>query len=220
MCGTCGRVHRVFYDHKVRWIRDLPCGDTRVYLEVAIRRVFCQTCRSVKQEQLTWLAHSPLYTKRFAFFVGRRCRASPIRDVARELALDWKTVKALDTQYMREQLRRSGTPGPQIIGIDEVSIKKGHTYRIVVSDLVRRRAIWFGGKDRSEASMDGFYQWLGPKKSHKIRLTVMGTCGRLSAPPPSSQSTRRRPPFCSTSSTSCATGGRPSTRSASVNMRG
>ncbi len=137
------------------------------------RRVFCQTCRSVKQEQLTWLAHSPLYTKRFAFFVGRRCRASPIRDVARELVLDWKTVKALDTQYMREQLRRTGTPGPRIIGIDEVSIKKGHTYRIVVSRLVRRRAIWFGGKDRSEASMDGFYQWLGPKKSHKIRLAVM-----------------------------------------------
>ena len=78
-CGTCGRVPWVFYAHKVRWIPDLPCGDTRVYLEVAIRRVFCQTCRSVKQEQLTWLAHSPLYTKRFAFFVGRRCRASPIR---------------------------------------------------------------------------------------------------------------------------------------------
>lgn len=33
---------------------------------------------------------------------------------------------------------RIGMPGPQVIGIDEVSIKKGHTYRIVVSDLVRR----------------------------------------------------------------------------------
>ena len=74
---------------------------------------------------------------------------------------------------MREQLRRLGTPGPRIIGIDEVSIKKGHTYRIVVSDLVRRRTLWFGGKARSEASMDRFYQWLGPKKSHKIRLAVM-----------------------------------------------
>ena len=101
----------------------------------------------MKQEKLTWLADSPWYTKRFAFFVGRRCRASPIRAVAKELVLDWKTVKALDTQYMREQLRRTGTPGPRIIGIDEVSIKKGHTYRLVVSDLVRRRAIWFGGKE-------------------------------------------------------------------------
>ena len=88
----------MFDDHKVRWIRDLLCGDTRVYLEGAIRRVFCQTCGSVKQEKLTWLADGPWYTKRFAFFVGRRCRASPIRAVAKELALDWKTVKALDNQ--------------------------------------------------------------------------------------------------------------------------
>ena len=149
----------MFYDHKVRWIRDFPCGDTRVYLEVAIRRVFCQTCGRVKQEKLIWLADSPWYPKRFAFFVGRRCRASsPIRAVAKELVLDWKTVKALDTQYMREQLRRTGAPGPRLIGIDEVSIKKGHTYRHMVSDLVRRRAMWFDGRARSEASRDGFYQ--------------------------------------------------------------
>ena len=166
-------MHRVFYDHRVRWIRDLPCGETRVYLEVPIRRVWCQRCGKVKQEQLAWLADHPFYTKRFAFFVGRRCRASPLRDVAKELALDWKTVKELDKHYMREQLRRVGTPGPRLIGIDEVSIKKGHTYRVVVSDLGRRRPIWFGGKDRSEASLDAFYQWLGPKKSQHIRLAVM-----------------------------------------------
>jgi transposase len=157
----------------VRWIRDLPCGETRVYLEVTIRRVFCQSCGKVKQEKLAWLAANPLYTKRFAWYVGRRCRAAPIQAVARELRLDWHTGKELEKQYMQEQLRRAGTPGPGVIGIDEVSIKRGHSYRIVVSDLERRRAIWFGGQDRSEASMDLFYQELGAKKSHKIRLAVM-----------------------------------------------
>lgn len=74
---------------------------------------------------------------------------------------------------MAEQLRRAGTPGPQVVGIDELSIRKGHTYRIVVSDLIRARPIWFGGTDRSEASMGLFFEWLGPKKSRKIRLGVM-----------------------------------------------
>src|SRR6266498_3712325 len=50
---------------------------------------------------------------------------------------------------------------------------RGATYRIVVSDLWRRRPIWFGGQDRSEQSMDEFFQWLGPKKSKQIRLAVM-----------------------------------------------
>jgi transposase len=166
-------VQRTYYDHKIRRVRDLSCGDTRVFLEMEVRRVCCRRCGTVKQEELPWLADNPFYTKRFAFYVGRRCRSSTIRDVARELHLDWKTVKGLEMEYMREQLRRAGTPGPRVIGIDEIAIRKGHTYRIVVSDLIRRRPIWFGGQDRSEASMDLFFQWLGPKKCKGIRLAVM-----------------------------------------------
>jgi transposase len=163
----------VFYDRKVRRVRDLACGDRRIYLEVEVRRVFCRSCGKVKQERLEWLADHPFYTKRFALWVGRRCRGATIRDVAREAHLDWKTVKALEKQYLAEQLRRAGTPAPPIVGIDELSIRKGHTYRIVVSDLVRDRPLWFGGTDRSEASLHLFFEWLGPKKSRKIRLVVM-----------------------------------------------
>jgi transposase len=138
-----------------------------------VRRVDCRSCRKVKQERFDWLADNPFYTKRFAFYVGRRCRDSSIQDIARELHLDWKTVKSLEKQYMREQLRRVGLPGPKVIGVDEISIRKGHTYRIVVSDLLRHRPIWFGGEDRSEASMDRFFKELGVKKARKIQLAVM-----------------------------------------------
>jgi len=95
----------------------------RVYLELEVRRVACRRCQAVKRERLNFLADNPFYTKRFAFYVGRRCRSSTIKDVAEELLLDWDTVKELDKQYMREQLRRIGTPGPKIIGIDELSIR-------------------------------------------------------------------------------------------------
>ena len=127
----------------------------------------------MKRERLDFLADNPHFTRRFAFYVGRRCRQASIRDVAKELKLDWDTVKTLEMQYMRAQLERAGAPGPRAIGIDEISIRRGHNYRIVVSDLVRKRPIWFGGDDRSEASMAQFYAWLGPKKSSKIKLAVM-----------------------------------------------
>ncbi|MFP3559512.1 transposase, partial [Paraburkholderia sp. SIMBA_049] len=127
----------------------------------------------MKGERLSFLADNPHYTKRFAWYVGRRCRESTIKDVADELQLHWHTVKDLEMQYMRAQLERFGTPGPKVIGIDEISIGKGQTYRIVVSDLIRGRAIWFGGEDRKEASMHQFYDWLGEKKARGIRLVVM-----------------------------------------------
>ena len=127
----------------------------------------------MKQERLEWLADHPFYTKRFAFLIGRRCRTTSISDVAKEHLLDWKTVKELEMQYMREQIKRAGKPRPKVIGVDEISIRRGHTYRIVVSDLERRRPIWFGGKDRSEESMDEFFAFLGKKRSKKVRLAVM-----------------------------------------------
>jgi transposase len=154
-------------------VRDLSCGGFRVFLDIEIRRVKCVSCGTVRQESLSFLADNRSYTKRFAFYVGRRCRASTIKDIAQELHLDWHTVKDLEKQYMREQLQRTGTPAPKVIGIDEISIRKRHTYRIVVSDLVRKRPIWFGGQDRSEASMDEFFKWLGAKKSAGIRMAVM-----------------------------------------------
>ena len=157
----------------MRRVRDLPCGDTRIFLEIEVRRVQCRSCGKVKRERLDFLADNPLYTKRFAHYVGRRCRQATIKDIAEELRLDWDTVKTLEKQYMHAQLVRAGSPGPKAIGIDEISIRKGHTYRIVVSDLIGKRPIWFGGEDRSEASMALFYTWLGPKKSRAIRLAVM-----------------------------------------------
>jgi transposase len=169
----CGRQYRSFYERKRKRVRDLSCGGFRVFLDIEIRRIECVQCGTVRQESLSFLADNRSYTKRFAFYVGRRCRASTIKDIAQELHLDRHTVKELEKQYMREQLRRAGTPGPKVIGIDEISIKKRHSYRNVVSDLVRERAIWFGGKDRSEASMDEFFKWLGPKKSAGIRMAVM-----------------------------------------------
>ena len=169
----CGQGSATFYDQRPRRVRDLSCGDKRVYLDFTIRRLQCPWCGAVKTERLEWLADNPFYTKRFAFFVGRRCRDSSFKAVAEELFLDWHTVKELDKQYMAEQLRRVPAAAPQAIGLDEIAIGRGHSSRIGVSDLERGRPIWFGGHDRSEESVDLFFAWLGREKCSKIRIAVM-----------------------------------------------
>ena len=80
-------------------MRDLSCGDNRVYLAFSIRRVWCCQCGAVKREGVERLADNPPYTKRFAFFVGRRFRESTIQAVAEELHLHWHTVKELEQPF-------------------------------------------------------------------------------------------------------------------------
>ena len=144
-----------------------------VYIEFERRRTRCKHTGMVRQEPLEWLSETPGYTKRFAFYVGKRCQSSTIKEVADELHLDWKTAKNLEKEYMAEKLKRAGTNEPAVLGIDEISVRKGHEYRIVVSDLEARRPIWFGGKDRSKESLDLFYASINSLQKDNIRLAVM-----------------------------------------------
>ncbi len=189
-----------WYDRKICRVRDLSCGDTRIFLELEVRRLDCRNCGKVKRERLDFLADNPHYTKRFAYYVGRRCRSATIKDVAADLRLDWHTVKTLDQQYMQAQLARAGRPGPQVIGIDEIAIRKGHTYRIVVSDLLRGRPIWFGGKD-----FDKFHvmRHLGEALDAFARANMDGLRAAIGA-----TSRARNTPCCRARRTSRSTAGR------------
>jgi transposase len=124
-------------------------------------------------EYLDWLAKNPRYTRRMAQQVGVLCREMSNKSVAQALHLNRETVKDLDKIYIKELLTKHPVAAPRVIGIDEISIRKGHTYRIVVSDLERGRPIWVGGEGRKEVDLDCFFAMLGKKKANRIELVVM-----------------------------------------------
>jgi len=145
----------------------------RIYLEYERWRVNCGGCDGVHVEHLDWLANNPRYTQRFATHVGQLCRDMPNKAVGEMERLHHTTVKDLDKLYMQEQVERAGLPAPRAIGIDEISIRKGHNYRVIVSDLERARPIWVGGEGRKETDIDLFFKALGAKKSARIKLAAM-----------------------------------------------
>lgn len=124
-------------------------------------------------ECLDFLATNPRYTKRFAAYIGDMCREQTHSTVAKRERLHDSTVRQLDKLYMQQQVEKAGVPAPRIIGVDEISIRKGHNYRVVVSDLERGRPIWVGGKGRTEEDLDLFFAFLGPKKTGRIKQAVM-----------------------------------------------
>jgi transposase len=124
-------------------------------------------------EYLDWLARNPRYTARYALHVGALARTMTVKDVARSERLHDSTVKDLDKLYMAEQLRRNPMPATTAIGVDEISIRKGHDYRVVVSDLERQRPIWFGGAGRKQEDLTQFFTAYGARRSAGIRVAVM-----------------------------------------------
>lgn len=173
ICSACQTVYRGYYDQTIREVRDMDALGWRIYLRIEKRRVCCVRCEGVKVEALDFLADNTRYTKRMAEYVGQLCQQMTNKAVAELLRLDQESVKELDKIYMKRLLARHPIAAPRVIGIDELSIGRRHTYRIVVSDITRGRVIWVGGEGRKEEDLDRFFADLGEKKSRKVRLAVM-----------------------------------------------
>jgi transposase len=174
VCSGCGRSFTTFYDRRTYRTRDLDAGGLRIYLDFDYRRVACPDC-GVKQENLDWLADNPRFTRGFAQAVGRDCRTMSLKDAAARHRLSWGAVRRLEVSYMEALLAKHPPPKRlRAIGMDEVSIRKGHTYAITVADLDRRRPIWMSeSPGRKEEDLDKFFVDLGPKRAAQIKLAVM-----------------------------------------------
>ena len=120
------------------------------------------------------LAKSARFTQRFEDRIGQLCREMTIKRVAELNNLSWDQVWRMEKGYMRRLLEQH-PPSLHLrtIGVDEISIRKGHAYAIVVADLDQRCPIWLGGQGRTEKDLQLFFDTMGPERCKTIDLAVM-----------------------------------------------
>jgi len=83
--------------------------------------------------------------------------------------LNWTTVAwVVEAAVLWGLAHRRWLP-LHVIGIDEVSRRKGQQYLTLVYDLARRRVVWIG-KDRDEGTLQRFFAWLGWRRTRPIRV--------------------------------------------------
>jgi transposase len=153
----------------------VDAGGMRLYLEFEYRRLYCRTCRGVKQEAIPWMATSSRHTQRLEDTIGHYCRSMTVKEVADLYRMSWDQVWRLDMAYM-ERLAAEHPPSQHLraMGVDEVSVRKGHSYAIVVADLDQQRPIWMSEElGRSEEDMDKFFAAMGVQRCKRIKLAVM-----------------------------------------------
>ena len=93
------------------------------------------------------------------------------KEVAEYFGLDWKVVAAVVKRVVEEGLKLRKVKTLHILGIDEVSRKKGHRYLTLVYDLERGKLLWVG-LDRKQETLDEFFRWLEEKKLG-VRLAIL-----------------------------------------------
>jgi transposase len=95
-----------------------------------------------------------------------------ITDVAGYLGLDWRTVKKVHKQHLRESMSSKPPPDPRILIVDEIAIRKGHRYLTIVADWERGTVLWVG-KDRGYESLKGFFDSLSEEQRNSIEAVAL-----------------------------------------------
>jgi transposase len=87
--------------------------------------------------------------------------------------LNWKSVATIVKRAVEYGLKHRTRPPVHVIGIDEVSRRKGQVYLTVVYDLERRVLLWVGDDRTEEAVRPFFTKEMGTRRCHTLRVICM-----------------------------------------------
>lgn len=181
ICHRCSRPATEFYclGEALR-LRHFPVFNRQVYLLLRPKRYRCLHCedRPTSTRRDDWYDARGGVTRAYAQFLLLEMIGSTLSDVARKHQVSYELLRGLLERYVEEQIDWSQFKDLSVLGIDEISLLKGH--RDFVTVISRRcsageavvLAILAG---REKQSVIDFLLRIPPT----LRLTVREVCTDL-----------------------------------------
>jgi transposase len=171
-CGCCGRpVRRTKGRLPRREWRDLMIRHAPLVIAYAPRRVVCPDC-GVRVERVPWAERWSRVTRSLFRAVAELARRADLSTVADHYAINWKTVASVIRRTVEWGLKQRRQRPLRVLGLDEVSRKKGHHYLTLAYDLERGELAWVG-QDRTSDTVAAFFDELGWRRSAQIEAVCM-----------------------------------------------
>lgn len=143
-CGRCGREISKFHSHdRAITLRHLPILGHQVYISLKPKRYECPFCstkkkRKISTQQLEWYHPKSGHTKIYEEKVLLQLVNSTIQDVSIKENLGYGAVVGIVKRWVATEVDWFEYERLELIGIDEIALKKGHNnYVVVVTTRLR-----------------------------------------------------------------------------------
>jgi len=142
ICPRCQMVASGGYDHKDRCVRHLDIWEMQTLVHFPQRRFDCEVCGKPFTENLAWIEPKRRQSQAFEVHIYERAKKTPRKHVAQAEGLHESTVLAIFKRQAKKRVKVSPQRLVWALGVDEISLRKGHKqYALVLSDLGRRCVI-------------------------------------------------------------------------------
>lgn len=95
-----------------------------------------------------------------------------IKEVAIHLGLDWKTIKDIYKRHLKYKFAKEDIGCPELLAVDEISLKKGHNYLTIVINWQTGRVLWVG-EGRKNETLKELLSSLREKQRNSIQAIAM-----------------------------------------------
>lgn len=142
-CPHCGVRSTRRHSQKPVMIRDLPCFGRRVFLAIPRRRFKCRGCEKPFTEHLGFVEFATTFTGRYEEYLYQQCYERSLASVARQEGIsDTVLRKIYESHSPRNSIPRGRPVATRVLGIDEISARKGHRdFLCIISDIDRSKVI-------------------------------------------------------------------------------
>ena len=171
VCDHCRSRQTIKKGSKERWFHLPPLGRKKTLLNLKIHRIECTDCGRIRWPQLPFMLGKHRYARSFALTVMDLLKFGTIQATAHYLGVGWDLIKEIHKENLNRRYKHIPINKVKYIGIDEFSIKKGHNYMTIFTDLESGRIIHAVEGTDSEA-ISPFLEKLG-KKARKLKAISM-----------------------------------------------
>jgi len=142
-CPGCGVRSVRKHSQKAIRVRDLSCFGRYVYLVLPRRRFKCPHCDKPFTEHLSFIEFGRSFTKRYEHYLYEQCHERSFTAVAKQENISDTVVEKTFRFHASACVHPKGRPkGIRVLGIDEISMHKGHRdFVCVITDIDRKRVV-------------------------------------------------------------------------------
>jgi transposase len=173
VCPHCRYTTSTCHDRRPgmsTW-RHLDLGVWRVEIRCRLRRLACPE-HGVVAEGVPFARPGAHLTRDFDDLLAWLATRMDKTAVARLCRVSWRTVGRACERVVADKLDPGRLDGLFRIGVDEISWRKHHKYLTLVVDHDRANIVW-GAAGKDSATLDKFFDELGPERSAQIQAVSM-----------------------------------------------
>lgn len=137
----CGCTRTIFKGQKKRRFKMVPFGGKPCFLNVLLHRVVCPQCHRKWWPQLPFMKGKFRMVRSMIAHILDLLHFSTLLDVSRFLNISWNVVKRIHKEKLASLYKTIPLEDLEYITVDEFSIRKGHDYMTIFTDLRSGRII-------------------------------------------------------------------------------